>query len=138
MDEVGEGRLEIADVGGPRYPQCQAERTRGFGEVFDFSLDARVIRIDDDGDQTRLWKHLVEQAEPFGLQTVGQEGDAGDIASGSIQTGDEPCLDRIEATAKTIGRAEVDCPRDGCPRGPVTARKPAAHLWSLPPLPEWK
>src|SRR6516162_6964398 len=61
------------------------------------NVAAREGRIDERGDGARIGKQLVQQLQSLATELGVQRGDAGEVATGLVQTGNEADLDRIGA-----------------------------------------
>jgi len=62
--------------------------------------DIRIVRIDERSEARGRWQQLTQQAEPFAAGFQAHGSDTGDIAAGSVETGDETKLDRVPSGAK--------------------------------------
>ena len=63
----------------------------------DDALGNRVVRVHEQGDHAGLGNQFGKQLESLGIQLGGEHAHAREVATGSGETGDEACRDRVVA-----------------------------------------
>src|SRR5262245_3132667 len=71
--------------------------------VVQLSIDMRHIRIDENADGRCIGSQLTQEPEPLRLQLGDKYADAGEIAAGPMQVGNQPAADRIRCDSKDHG-----------------------------------
>src|SRR6516162_5183286 len=66
-------------------------------------IDIRHIRIDENADGRCIGSQLTQEPEPLRLQLGDKYADAGEIAAGPMQVGNQPAADRIRCDSKDHG-----------------------------------
>ncbi len=117
MGKGRESRVDIAFAAGVQGENLQPEGPSRHSRVSFLRLGRRRGRVDEYANHAGLWHYLAQEFQLLGLQVgAGEEGNAGDIASGPVESCHEANLHRVVA-----GR-EHDGNRRSCRLGRVRCR----------------
>ena len=109
LDEVCEGRVDLAFAAGSKHDELQPSAPRRHLRLVQLQLGIRIVRVHEHGDDGGIGNELVQQLQSLRREQIGEEGDARDIAARPVEAGDKSVLDRVAA--------ETEDDRYRCGRG---------------------
>jgi hypothetical protein len=104
----GEGAIQFAVGPGFHNLKLHPERWRRTLDLPDLQIDARTVRVYQDGDHNRFGHGFVQELESLGIGLNAHAADTGYIAAWAIHAGDEAVRNRVGAGL------EHDRDRRGC------------------------
>jgi len=82
---------------GFRHEESQIDRPCGLLDIAQLIRGRQKSRIQQGAEKGSARHELMHEADPLGLQLIGQQSEASRIAAGSVQTLDQTGLDRVAA-----------------------------------------